>query len=143
MIKSNDEFFAALCRRLLGVLGPVTVDGPLFRVDLRLRPYGDNGPIVMSFESMETYYESQGREWERYAWIKGRCIAGDHDAAKSLLEALKPFIYRRYLDYGAFESLRDMKQRIALEVKKKVCRTISSWGAAVFGRSNFLVRRFS
>jgi len=119
LVKSNDEFFAALCRRLLGVLGQVTVDGPLFRVDLRLRPYGDNGPIVMSFESMETYYESQGREWERYAWIKGRCIAGDHDGAKSLLEALKPFIYRRYLDYGAFESLRDMKQRIALEVKKK------------------------
>jgi [glutamine synthetase] adenylyltransferase / [glutamine synthetase]-adenylyl-L-tyrosine phosphorylase len=118
-VKSNDEFFTKLCRRLLGVLGQVTVDGPLFRVDVRLRPYGENGPIVMNFESMETYYESQGREWERYAWIKGRCVAGDHEAGNSLLEALKPFIYRRYLDYGAFESLRDMKQMIALEVEKK------------------------
>jgi [glutamine synthetase] adenylyltransferase / [glutamine synthetase]-adenylyl-L-tyrosine phosphorylase len=119
VVKSNDEFFAGVCRRLLGVLGQVTVDGPLFRVDVRLRPYGDNGPIVMSFESMETYYESQGREWERYAWIKGRCIAGDHDAGNRLLESLKPFIYRRYLDYGAFESLRDMKQMIGLEVEKR------------------------
>ena len=118
-VKSNEEFFAVLFRRLLGILGKVTEDGSLFRVDVRLRPYGDNGPVVMSFESMETYYESQGREWERYAWIKGRCIAGDHDAAKGLFEALKPFIYRRYLDYGAFESLRDMKQMIALEVEKK------------------------
>lgn len=119
VVKSNDEFFVSLYRRLLGILGQVTVDGPLFRVDVRLRPYGDNGPIVMSFESMETYYESQGREWERYAWIKGRCIAGDHDAGNRLLKSLKPFIYRRYLDYGAFESLRDMKQMIALEVEKK------------------------
>jgi [glutamine synthetase] adenylyltransferase / [glutamine synthetase]-adenylyl-L-tyrosine phosphorylase len=117
--KSNDEFFTILCRRLLSILGQVTVDGSLFRVDVRLRPYGENGPIVMSFESMETYYESQGREWERYAWIKGRCIAGDHDVGSRLLEALKPFIYRRYLDYGAFESLRDMKQMIAMEVRKK------------------------
>lgn len=119
VIKSNDEFFALLCRRLIGILGKVTVDGPLFRMDLRLRPYGENGPIVMNFESMETYYESQGREWERYAWIKGRCIAGDQDAGKRLLNALKPFVYRRYLDYGAFESLRSMKQMIALEVEKK------------------------
>jgi [glutamine synthetase] adenylyltransferase / [glutamine synthetase]-adenylyl-L-tyrosine phosphorylase len=119
VVKSNDEFFASLYRRLLGILGQVTVDGPLFRVDVRLRPYGENGPIVMSFESLETYYESQGREWERYAWIKGRCIAGDCEAGNSLIESLKPFIYRRYLDYGAFESLRDMKQMIALEVEKK------------------------
>jgi [glutamine synthetase] adenylyltransferase / [glutamine synthetase]-adenylyl-L-tyrosine phosphorylase len=118
-VKSNDEFFAIVCRRLLGVLGQVTVDGPLFRVDVRLRPYGENGPVVMSFESMETYYESQGREWERYAWIKGRCIAGDRGEGDRLLESLKPFIYRRYLDYGAFESLRDMKQMIAFEVEKK------------------------
>ena len=118
-VKSNDEFFAVLFRHLLGVLGKITEDGPLFRVDVRLRPYGDNGPVVMNFESMETYYESQGREWERYAWIKGRCIAGDREASKRLLETLKPFIYRRYLDYGAFESLRDMKQMIALEVEKK------------------------
>ncbi len=116
---TNDEFFARFFRRLIGVLGQVTVDGPLYRVDIRLRPYGENGPIVMNFESMETYYESQGREWERYAWIKGRCIAGDMDAGNRLLKTLKPFIYRRYLDYGAFESLRSMKQMIAMEIAKK------------------------
>ncbi|MFO8083696.1 MAG: bifunctional [glutamate--ammonia ligase]-adenylyl-L-tyrosine phosphorylase/[glutamate--ammonia-ligase] adenylyltransferase [Desulfobacterales bacterium] len=119
VIKTNDEFFGLLCRRLIGVLGAVSEDGPLFRVDVRLRPYGENGPIVMNFESMETYYESQGREWERYAWIKARCIAGDRNAGNRLLEVLKPFVYRRYLDYGTFESLRSMKQMIAFEVEKK------------------------
>ncbi len=117
--KTNDQFFASLCRKYLNVLGQTTADGPLFRVDVRLRPYGDNGPLAMNFEATETYYESQGREWERYAWIKGRCVAGDFGEGKRLLAALKPFIYRRYLDYGAFESLRDMKRMIAMEIRKK------------------------
>ncbi len=117
--KTNDQFFASLCRKYLNVLGQTVADGPLFRVDARLRPYGDNGPLVMSFEVAETYYESQGREWERYAWIKGRCVAGDFGEENRLLAALKPFIDRRYLDYGAFESFRDMKRMIAMEIRKK------------------------
>jgi [glutamine synthetase] adenylyltransferase / [glutamine synthetase]-adenylyl-L-tyrosine phosphorylase len=116
---SNEEFFVRLCRKYVKLMSTVTTDGLLYRVDIRLRPFGDNGPLVMSFDNMEDYYQRQGRDWERYAWIKARVVAGDMIAGERLLERLKPFIYRRYLDYGAFESLRDMKQKIVLELKRK------------------------
>jgi glutamate-ammonia-ligase adenylyltransferase len=116
---SNDDFFARLCRRLIKVISQPTGDGFVFRTDLRLRPYGENGPLVMNFDAMENYYEEQGREWERYAMIRARVVAGDKIAGNHLLERLNPFIYRRYLDYGAFDSLREMKQMISLEVKRK------------------------
>jgi glutamate-ammonia-ligase adenylyltransferase len=116
---SNADFFIRLCRQLIKVIGNPTADGFVFRVDLRLRPYGESGPMAISFDAMESYYQEQGREWERYALIKARVAAGDKAAGKDLLERLKPFIYRRYLDYSAFESLRDMKQMISLEIKRK------------------------
>ncbi|MFC1859561.1 bifunctional [glutamate--ammonia ligase]-adenylyl-L-tyrosine phosphorylase/[glutamate--ammonia-ligase] adenylyltransferase [Thermodesulfobacteriota bacterium] len=116
---TNDEFFFRLGRRLINVIGAKTPDGIVFRVDMGLRPHGKNGPLVMSFDSLETYYQSQGREWERYAWIKARVVAGDKKQGAALLERLKPFVYRRYLDYGTFETLRDMKQKISLEVNRK------------------------
>ncbi len=116
---SNEEFFMRLCRRLLQVVGKVTADGFVFRLDLRLRPFGDNGPLAMSFDAMEHYYQLQGREWERYAWIKARIVAGDRRSGEMLLKRLNPFVYRRYLDFGAFESLRDMKKRISLEVTRQ------------------------
>ena len=116
---SNDTFFVRLARDLIKTLSEITPDGQVFRVDMRLRPDGDNGPLVMSFENTEEYYQLHGREWERYAWIKARAVAGDVTAAESLLKRLKPFIYRRYLDYGAFDSLRGMKQKISAEVKRK------------------------
>lgn len=115
----NDEFFTHLCRRLIHILGETSLEGRAFRVDLRLRPDGESGPLVMSFDNMEDYYQHQGREWERYAWIKARIVAGDKDAGKQLLERLKPFVFRRYLDFGAFDSLRQMKEAIAAEVKLK------------------------
>jgi [glutamine synthetase] adenylyltransferase / [glutamine synthetase]-adenylyl-L-tyrosine phosphorylase len=116
---SNDAFFVRLSRNLIKTLSEITPDGQVFRVDMRLRPDGENGPLVMSFENTEEYYQFHGREWERYAWIKARPVAGDMTAAENLLKRLKPFIYRRYLDYGAFDSLRDMKQKISIEVKRK------------------------
>ncbi|MFH1102587.1 MAG: bifunctional [glutamate--ammonia ligase]-adenylyl-L-tyrosine phosphorylase/[glutamate--ammonia-ligase] adenylyltransferase, partial [Pseudomonadota bacterium] len=116
---TNEEFFTRLCRRLIKVLGSQTPDGPVFRVDTRLRPDGDNGPIVMSFDGMEHYYQIHGREWERYAWIKARIVAGDKKAGEKLLKRLNPFIFRRYLDYGAFEALRDMKRKITFEIKRR------------------------
>ena len=116
---SNDEFFVRLCRNLLKTLSENTPDGHVFRVDMRLRPDGDNGPLVMNFDNMEEYYQVLGREWERYAWIKARIVAGETSAAKELMGRLKPFIFRRYLDYSVFESLRNMKQKIALEVQRK------------------------
>ncbi|UCG09253.1 MAG: bifunctional [glutamate--ammonia ligase]-adenylyl-L-tyrosine phosphorylase/[glutamate--ammonia-ligase] adenylyltransferase, partial [Desulfobacterales bacterium] len=116
---SNDDFFTRLCQQLIKIIGKPTVDGSVFRVDLRLRPFGENGPLTMSFDAMERYYQEQGREWERYALIKARVVAGDKVAGESLLQRLHPFVYRRYLDYNAFESLRDMKQMISLEVQRK------------------------
>lgn len=116
---TNEEFFTRLSRRLIQALGGTTVDGFVFRVDMNLRPYGESGPMVMGFDAVESYYQEQGREWERYAWIKARPVAGDTEAGRRLAHALKPFIYRRYLDFGVFESLRDMKQMIAVEVRRK------------------------
>jgi [glutamine synthetase] adenylyltransferase / [glutamine synthetase]-adenylyl-L-tyrosine phosphorylase len=118
----NHAFFVRLARRLVSVLGQPNADGPMYRVDLRLRPFGENGPLVMSFDSMEDYYQQQGREWERYAWIKARSVAGDPAAGTRLLAALKPFVFRRYLDYGTIESIREMKQQISLEVGRKGLR---------------------
>ncbi len=116
---TNGEFFLKLCRKLLKALGEKTADGSVFRVDTALRPFGESGPLVMSFDGMENYYQIEGREWERYAWIKARPAAGDKAAGERLLKRLNPFIYRRYLDFGVFESLREMKQKIASEVRRK------------------------
>jgi len=115
----NADFFTRLCRRLIKVIGQPTADGFVFRVDARLRPFGESGPLTMDFDAMEQYYQQQGREWERYALIKARAVAGDIDAGSHLLEKLHPFIYRRYLDYSAFESLREMKQMISRDVKRQ------------------------
>jgi len=116
---SHEDFFSVLARRLLRLLTAASSDGMLFRIDMRLRPYGESGPLVMSFDAMESYYQRQGREWERYAWIKARVIAGDVPAGAELLKRLKPFVYRRYLDFGAFESLRLMKRQISMETRRK------------------------
>ena len=116
---SNKEFFTRLCHGLIDVISKNMTDGLVFRVDARLRPYGESGPIAMTFESMEQYYQEQGREWERYALIKARVVAGNKTRGHELLERLKPFIFRRYLDYGTFESLREMKRRIEREVTRK------------------------
>jgi glutamate-ammonia-ligase adenylyltransferase len=140
--EENETFFHRLCRSLVKVLGTKTSEGQVFRVDTRLRPYGDSGPLVMSFDAMETYYQMQGREWERYAWIKARVIAGDHTEGHRLFERLSPFIYRRYLDYGAFESLRDMKRRISLEVTRKGLRENIKLGAGGIREVEFFAQAF-
>lgn len=116
---TNEEFFTKLCRNFLRVFDSTMAEATIFRVDTRLRPFGTTGPLVTSFDSMINYYQTQGREWERYALIKARPVAGDIEAGNQLLYALNPFIYRRYLDYGSFESFRDMKRRISLQIKDK------------------------
>ena len=116
---SNEEFFRRLGQRLGKILAEPTAEGFVFRVDLRLRPFGDSGPLALSFAAFEDYCQHHGRDWERYAMIKARIIAGDRDAGARLLEALRPFVYRRYLDYGAFEALRGMKAMIVQEVERK------------------------
>ncbi|MGZ8227941.1 MAG: bifunctional [glutamate--ammonia ligase]-adenylyl-L-tyrosine phosphorylase/[glutamate--ammonia-ligase] adenylyltransferase, partial [Methylococcaceae bacterium] len=113
------EFFTKLCQNLVKVLDEITVDGFVFRTDIRLRPFGDSGAIIMTFDGMENYYQTQAREWERYAMIKARQVAGDFNSGAQLMAMLRSFVYRRYLDYGAFEELRSLKAQITLELRRK------------------------
>ena len=114
---SNFEFFTRLGKRLIASLDDKTGDGYVFRVDMRLRPYGGDGPLASSFAMLEEYFYTQAREWERYAWIKGRAISGDRVEE---LEALrKPFVFRKYLDFGAFGAMRDLHAQIRREVARK------------------------
>ncbi len=116
---ANSQFFIRLGQRFIKVLNDVTADGFVFRVDMRLRPYGDSGPLVMSHDAMEQYYQAQGRNWERYAMIKARVVGGDREQGQAIMAMLKPFVYRRYLDFGAFESIREMKRLIDTEIRRK------------------------
>lgn len=116
---SNQEFFIRLGQRLIKVLDSHTVDGFVFRVDMRLRPYGQSGALVLSNTAMEQYYQDQGRDWERYALIKARCITGDSAMCTELMTVLRPFVYRRYIDFGAITALRDMKQMIEREIARR------------------------
>ena len=113
------EFYARLARSLVKVLGTITEDGFVFRVDTRLRPFGDSGPLVMNFDGMENYYQGQAREWERYAMVKARVVAGDREAGMALDQIIKPFVYRRYLDYRALGELRGLKQKITSELVRR------------------------
>lgn len=116
---SYGEFFTKLCQSLVRVLDEITVDGFVFRTDIRLRPFGDSGAIIMTFDGMEHYYQTQAREWERYAMIKARQVAGDFKQGEYLMSMLRAFVYRRYLDYGAFEELRSLKAQITQELRRK------------------------
>ena len=114
----NHVFFMRLGQRLIKALDKVTIDGFVFRVDMRLRPYGQSGALALNFDAMELYYEDQGREWERYAMIKARCVAGDMEQGGILLSRLKPFVYRKYTDFSAILALREMKALINREVRR-------------------------
>ncbi|VAW60496.1 Glutamate-ammonia-ligase adenylyltransferase [hydrothermal vent metagenome] len=116
---SVSQFFIRLGQRFIKVLDEVTGDGFVYRVDMRLRPYGDSGALVVSQAGLEQYYQTQGRDWERYAMIKARIIGGDRKQGQCVMDMLKPFVYRRYLDFGAFESIREMKAMINAEIKRK------------------------
>jgi glutamate-ammonia-ligase adenylyltransferase len=116
---SHEEFFTRLGQKLIRVLNENTAEGFVFRVDMRLRPWGDAGALAMSADAMETYYEQQGREWERYAMVKARPVGRDHGHGAQLLQNLRPFVYRRYVDFGVIESLREMKGMIEREVLRR------------------------
>ncbi|WP_213875575.1 bifunctional [glutamate--ammonia ligase]-adenylyl-L-tyrosine phosphorylase/[glutamate--ammonia-ligase] adenylyltransferase [Pseudomonas sp. dw_358] len=138
----NQEFFIRLGQRLIKALDPVTVDGFVFRVDMRLRPYGSSGALVLSFNALEQYYQDQGRDWERYAMIKARVVAGDKVAGARLLEMLRPFVYRRYLDFSAIEALRTMKQLIQQEVRRKGMVDNIKLGAGGIREVEFIAQAF-
>lgn len=115
----NSEYFVRLGRELVRLLHETTMDGICARVDMRLRPFGNAGRLALSFAAMEQYYQNEGRDWERYAWIKARPVVADQAASKQLQELLRPFVYRKYLDYTAFAGLREMKALIDAEVARK------------------------
>ncbi len=119
----NAEFFARLGRKLIATLADVTADGFVFRVDMRLRPDGDSGPLVTSFAMLETYLVRSARDWERFAWIKGRVVSrpvfGTVDAERELMQLVVPFVYRRYLDFGAIDALRTLHGQIAAEAARR------------------------
>src|SRR5579859_1606170 len=118
-VLDNSEYFVRLGRQLVRLLHEPTSDGICARVDLRLRPFGNAGRLALPFGAMEQYYQREGRDWERYAWIKARPVAGDRNAGKQLQDMLRPFVYRKYLDYTAFAGLREMKSLIDAEVARK------------------------
>jgi glutamate-ammonia-ligase adenylyltransferase len=116
---SNHEYFTRLGRKLIALLSEVTEDGFAFRVDMRLRPYGESGPLVCSYEALENYFITQGREWERYAWIKARPITGGANGAhEALAPIVRPFVFRKYLDYATLGAMR----RLHAEVRREVAR---------------------
>lgn len=117
---SNHEFFARLGRKLIASLNDFTADGYVFRVDMRLRPHGENSPLAISFPMLEEYFIKQGREWERHAWIKGRVIAGGIDSESILMEQIvRPFVFRKYLDFNAYESMRRLHAQLRKEVERR------------------------
>lgn len=140
--QSNQEFFNRLGQRVIKSIDAHTADGFVFRVDMRLRPYGQSGALVLNFDSLEEYYQTQGREWERYAMIKARVIAGPEDKAAELMHMLRPFTYRRYIDFSAIEALRDMKGLINREVARKGMSADVKLGAGGIREVEFIVQAF-
>ena len=142
-VVTNQEYFVKLGQKLIQALDKHTADGFVFRTDMRLRPYGQSGPLVMNFNSVEEYYQDQGRDWERYAMVKARIMNGeDSPAAQELLNILRPFTYRAYVDYSAFESLRSMKAMINAEVRRRGLENNVKLGAGGIREVEFIVQAF-
>jgi glutamate-ammonia-ligase adenylyltransferase len=137
---SNHEYFTRLGQQLIAALSEITPEGHVFRVDMRLRPYGNSGPLAVSFDALENYLVTQGREWERYAWIKARAITGDR--ATELLELVRPFVYRRHLDYGAIAALRDLHGQIRKEVERRDIAENIKLGPGGIREIEFIVQVF-
>jgi [glutamine synthetase] adenylyltransferase / [glutamine synthetase]-adenylyl-L-tyrosine phosphorylase len=117
---TNQEFFNRLGRGIIAALDESTADGRAFRVDMRLRPWGDAGPLTVAFAALENYLIVHGREWERYAWIKARVVAGgDADSRDALSQLVRPFIYRKYLDFNTIGQLRSLHTQIRQEVARR------------------------
>ncbi len=138
----NEDFFTRLGRLLIRLLGERTAEGIVFRVDMRLRPFGDSGPLTASAVFLDNYLQTHGRDWERYAWIKARALTG-RDAWKAIhAESVRPFVYRRYLDFGVFESLREMKALIEKEVARRDLAEHVKLGPGGIREIEFIVQAF-
>lgn len=139
----NAVFFTRLGQRLIKALDQITEDGFVYRVDMRLRPLGDGGPLVLSFSAMEDYYQEQGRDWERYAMVKAKILGDQQDLyTKELYQMLKPFVYRRYIDFSVLQSLRNMKGMIEREVRRRGLTNNIKLGAGGIREIEFIVQVF-
>jgi glutamate-ammonia-ligase adenylyltransferase len=151
----NQQFFTRLAQKLITSLHQHTADGFVYRVDMRLRPFGDSGPLVLTFSAMEDYYQEQGRDWERYAMLKDRVIPSlasalkksslknsEHDFHQQLSTLLRPFVYRRYIDFSVIDSLRRMKSMISQEVRRKQLVNNIKLGAGGIREIEFIVQVF-
>ena len=141
-ILDNGEYFNRLGGTVIRLLDAVTEEGFVFRVDMRLRPFGQSGPLVISCAALEDYLQQHGRDWERYAWIKARAITGAAAYADTYKNCVRPFVYRRYLDFGVFESLRDMKALIAREVSRRDLEQHLKLGAGGIREIEFIAQSF-
>lgn len=140
----NSKFFTRLGQRLIRALDEYTADGFVYRTDMRLRPFGESGALALSFNAMEQYYQEQGRDWERYAMIKARILGADKQDAnvQILQQLLRPFVYRRYIDFSVIQSLRDMKNKIAREVRRRGLIDNIKLGAGGIREIEFIVQVF-
>ncbi|PQJ54952.1 bifunctional glutamine synthetase adenylyltransferase/deadenyltransferase [Psychrosphaera saromensis] len=140
-------YFTKMAQKIIQLLDSVTADGRVFRVDMRLRPFGDSGPLVSSFDALEDYYQDQGREWERYALLKARPLGlssaiteTEQTQQQLLLQVLKPFVYRRYIDYSVIDALRKMKLQIQQEVKRRNLKLNIKLGEGGIREAEFIVQ---
>ncbi len=137
---SNFEFFTRLARQVIAAIGEVTADGYVFRVDMRLRPYGESGPLVLSFDGLEHYFIAQGREWERYAWIKARPLCGSRQ--DDLAAIVRPFVFRTYFDFGAINALRALHGQIRAQVGRREMAMNVKLGPGGIREIEFLAQMF-
>ncbi|AGH72587.1 bifunctional [glutamate--ammonia ligase]-adenylyl-L-tyrosine phosphorylase/[glutamate--ammonia-ligase] adenylyltransferase [Edwardsiella piscicida] len=139
----NAQFFTRLGQRLIKALDQPTEDGFVYRVDMRLRPFGDSGPLVLSFSALEDYYQEQGRDWERYAMVKARLLGEGQDRyGQELYRLLRPFVFRRYIDFSVIQSLRNMKGMIAREVRRRGLKENIKLGAGGIREIEFITQVF-
>ncbi|WHP80739.1 bifunctional [glutamate--ammonia ligase]-adenylyl-L-tyrosine phosphorylase/[glutamate--ammonia-ligase] adenylyltransferase [Edwardsiella anguillarum] len=139
----NAQFFTRLGQRLIKALDQPTEDGFVYRVDMRLRPFGDSGPLVLSFSALEDYYQEQGRDWERYAMVKARLLGEGQDRdGQALYRLLRPFVFRRYIDFSVIQSLRNMKGMIAREVRRRGLKENIKLGAGGIREIEFITQVF-
>lgn len=138
----NAEFFLRLGQKIVQLLATPTVAGFVYRVDLRLRPFGDSGRVALSFAAFEHYLQQHGRDWERYAYVKARALTATEHYPALYDNVLRPFVYRRYLDFGVFESLREMKAMIAREVERRELKDNIKLGPGGIREIEFIVQAF-
>ncbi|MGD8172958.1 bifunctional [glutamate--ammonia ligase]-adenylyl-L-tyrosine phosphorylase/[glutamate--ammonia-ligase] adenylyltransferase [Vibrio sp. TRT 21S02] len=140
---ANAQFFTRLGQRIIKALDLQTFDGFCYRVDMRLRPFGESGPLVMSYAALEDYYQEQGRDWERYAMIKARVMGREmYSQYQELRQMLRPFVFRRYIDFSAIESLRRMKSMISSEVRRRGLSNNIKLGAGGIREVEFIAQVF-